>query len=234
MTSQLENIKAKLTELRLLDIDFELFGSKKHRYSLNTPLSIDIIKAFEVEHKILLPKEYVAFLTTLGNGGAGPFYGLEPFENVLFDDLDYIQENSILKPSSPFPHKSPWNLIFEPTVEEEENEDEFNRQYEAFTNAYFDNKHMNGVIAICNYGCGISLNLVVNGEEYGTIWTDDRGNDGGIYPSTQLGEKNKITFLDWYELWLDNSIEKIKTIREKKREALPQQPKKPWWKVWQK
>ena len=55
-------------------------------------------------------------------------------------------------------------------IDEVENEEEYENQYEVFSETYFDSKHVNGLIAICNYGCGISLNLVVNGQEYGNIW----------------------------------------------------------------
>ena len=124
-------------------------------------------------------------------------------ENALFDDLDYKRPNSLLNPSEPFPHQEPWNLEFKPTVSEK-NKEEYEKQYFEFSKDL-----MNGVIAICNYGCGISLNLVVNGEEYGNIWSDHRGNDGGICPSFELENKGKITFLNWYELWLDNSFNEI-------------------------
>ena len=49
----------------------------------------------------------------------------------------------------------------------------------------------------------------MNGQEKGNMWTDDRTNDAGLYPTIELGNKGKITFLDWYELWLDNSLEEI-------------------------
>lgn len=231
MNNQLENIKNKLDELKQLDTDFEVFGSQKHNYTLNPTLSPEIIRQFDAKYKVNLPSGYVDFLTTLGNGGAGPFYGLEPFENIVFDDLDYKIKGSLLNPSKPFLHTEAWNLEFEPTVCEDENEKEYDRQYEEFTNLYFDKEHINGVIAICNYGCGIRINLVVNGKEYGNIWTDDRGNDGGIYPTIQLGEKTKIGFLDWYELWLDNSIADI-TNRLSNKLKKNVAKDKPWWKIW--
>lgn len=231
MENQLDKIKNKLEQLRNLDTELEIFGSEKHKYILNTTLPLDTIKKFEAKHKINLPIGYVAFLTTLGNGGAGPFYGLEQFENSIFDDLDFKSEDGLLNPSKPFLHTDSWNLEFEPTVGEAENEREYDRQYEEFTDLYFDCEQINGVIAICNYGCGISLNLVVNGQEHGNIWTDDRGNDGGIYPTIQLGEKTKINFLDWYELWLDNSISETKENIDKKAIAKAITGK-PWWKIW--
>lgn len=209
MRAQIERIKAKLEQLKQLDKHFSLFGSRKHRYNLNPRLTDKEIRDFETKYEIKLPEGYVLFLTDIGNGGAGPFYGLEPFKNVLFNDLEYRRPESPLNPAKPFLHTAPWNLEFGPTVSEEDNEEEYERQYEEFSEAYADVEQRNGVLAVCNYGCGISLNLVVNGQEYGHLWTDDRGNDNGIYPSCELGNEDKITFLDWYELWLDNSLKEI-------------------------
>jgi SMI1 / KNR4 family (SUKH-1) len=231
MHEQLDAIKNKLEQLRQLDIELEVFGSQQHKYTLNPVLPIDTIKQFEGKHKVVLPSEYVAFLTTLGNGGAGPFYGLEPFENAIFNDLDFKYDDVLLNPSKPFLHTDAWEIEFEPTVSEAENEEEYDRQYEAFTDLYFDNELMNGVIAICNYGCGITLNLVVNGQEYGNIWTDDRGNSVGIYPAIEQGEKARISFLNWYELWLDNSIAEMK-ISADFNKNLNVEENKPWWKIW--
>jgi len=208
MNEQLERIKNKIRKLKKLDKNLTLFGSRVHKYQLNPTLSIEKVREFEQTHNVILPKEYVEFLTNIGNGGIGPFYGLEPLENSLFVDLDYKSPKFLLNPSKPFLHTQPWNLEFQPTVSEEENEEEYEKEWEKFQNKYYDDEYINGVIAICNYGCGVRLNLVVNGQEYGNIWTDDRGSDNGIYPSHELGNKERITFLNWYELWLDNSINK--------------------------
>lgn len=235
MNEQLERIKTKLKELRRLDKGFTLFGSQKHRYQLNPTLPLQNIQQFEQTHNVKLPNSYVQFLTELGNGGAGPFYGLEPFENVLFDDLDYKRPNSLLNPSKSFLHTEPWNLEFKSSVDEDDDEDEYEKQRLEFEEMYYDKEQKNGVIAICNYGCAVTLNLVVNGEEYGNIWTDDRGSDGGIRPSYELGNKEKITFLNWYELWLDNSLVEINTKLDASNLAAKKPEKthiKPWWKVW--
>lgn len=239
MNLQLQRIQTKLEQLKQLDIRYTLFGAHRHHYHLNQPLSIETIRAFEHQFKLTLPTDFVAFYTQLGNGGVGPFLGLEPFENVLSVDLDYPDPQLKLNPNLIFPHQAPWNDAFNATCDEDD-EDEFERQY-----FEFHRHQMDGTIAICNYGCGISLNLVVNGAEYGYVWTDDRANDGGIYPSHELGNPNKISFLDWYELWLDQSLVEIHEKQTQKNAQIDHlenkqiepnlhdsSKQKAWWKFW--
>lgn len=57
-------------------------------------------------------------------------------------------------------------------IEQAQNEEEYHKLDEE----YYSTKWANGLLKISNYGCGISLNLVVNGKEYGNIWFDDRCN----------------------------------------------------------
>ena len=234
MDNQIERIKTKIEQLKTLDSKLTVFGSQRHNYQLNPTVSPDQVRRFELTNGVTLPKEYADFITNIGNGGAGPYYGLEPLENTLFDDLDYKHPDSLLDPGKPFIHTEPWNLEFQPTTDE--NEEEFQKQLTAFDERYYDKELMNGVIAICNFGCAVSLNLVVNGEEYGYIWTDDRGSDAGIYPSQELGNTDRITFLNWYELWLDNSLSEIKKEQPvlailPETEQMKKQDKKSWWKI---
>ena len=200
MHEQLQRIQQKLAQLKIQDSHLDLFGAKRYQYQLNPPVSLELIQQFEQRYGIHLPDEYVQFLINIGNGGAGPFLGLEPFERVLFVDLDRPNSAQLLHPDLPFPHQKAWNEAFNANCDEDD-EQEFERQY-----FEFHQHQMDGVIAICNYGCGVSLNLVVNGAEYGHIWTDDRANDGGIYPSQELCNRERITFLNWYERWLDQSL----------------------------
>lgn len=228
MHEQINRIIKKIGQIKNLDKDFRLFGSQNHKYKINPTISIDNVKQFEQAHNVTLPKEYFEFITKIGNGGVGPFYGLEPFENCLYDDLDYKRSDSLLNPSKPFSHKQAWNMEFETRIDEDKNEKEYENELSKFEEKYFNKELMNGVIAICNFGCGVNLNLVVNGQEYGNIWTDDRGSDNGIHPSNELGNKDKITFLNWYELWLDNSLNEIGKFSTSKEK----QDTKPWWKIW--
>ncbi len=58
------------------DSNFSRFGADSHKYQRKSPASEDMIAAFEAHIGISLPDGYRNFLLWIGNGGAGPFYGL--------------------------------------------------------------------------------------------------------------------------------------------------------------
>ena len=198
---QIESIKQKLFELKKKDIKLSVFGAQKHKYKLYTPKKEIEIKNFEENYNLKLPPGYRDFLLQIGNGGAGPYFGLEPLESSLFVDLDYGEESGLIDPTKAFPLNEKWNLNFE-NLEDE-------KYFEIKDEEYFDNKWVNGLLRVSNFGCGVSINLVVNGVEYGNIWIDDRCNDGGIYPDKSINSENRLNFLNWYEQWLDKSLSEI-------------------------
>ena len=197
--NKLLSIKSKLLKLESLDSSYSLFGSEAHCYQLNPICAEQEVRDFESRFDIALPNGYRHFLLELGNGGAGPYYGVEKLQDSLFIDLDAKREDELLDPSKPFMLTDRWNM----SSPDAELESEAFDRYEA---VYFDDKWVNGVLNICNFGCGVSLNLVVNGPEAGNIWVDDRGNDGGIYPVPYFQQIGRTDFLSSYELWLDRSL----------------------------
>jgi hypothetical protein len=179
-----------LAELRRADPNYSLFGAKYHRYQLNPPLTEPQLARFEQQHQIVLPADYRQFLRDVGNGGAGPYYGLFALEQYseLLDDLlpDFLARS--------FPHTAAWNA----------DEAELDACAPSSEYEYFGNAWVQGALRICHFGCGVFLLLVVTGEARGSIWGDDRGSDQGIYPWG-----NFTTFTAWYEDWLDRSLEQI-------------------------
>ena len=76
-------VRAQLEEQRKADPEMKVFGSASHRYRLNPTLSEADVQSFETKYDIELPSDFREFVTQVGNGGAGPFYGL--FQLGLFD-----------------------------------------------------------------------------------------------------------------------------------------------------
>jgi len=218
MDQQIKIIRQKLDELAQRDTKFQIFGAFVHRYRKRTPLSEHEVKSFEKKYSIQLPPDYREFLLQVSNGGAGPYYGLEPLENGLYQDLDNKDSSNLTNPALEFPLTEAWNLEFMDIQEEAYDQ---TREIE-----YFDNKWTNGLLRISNFGCGVSMNLVVNGKEYGNIWVDDRCNDGGIFPDPYFGNEGRIAFLDWYELWLDKSLSQLPSLYANNT---PVKTPKSWW-----
>ena len=64
------------------DPDFSRFGAYSHKYQLGPRVSEEAISAFEAHFGVSLPEGYRDFLLWIGDGGAGPFYGLYPLKEV--------------------------------------------------------------------------------------------------------------------------------------------------------
>ena len=114
------------------------FGIPFHGCILNPTLAESVVRQFETDHRVALPPDYRHFLTQIGNGGAGPYYGVFPLG--LMDgnssDLEQWHENDGLigELSEPFLPTEAWNdLTSEPDSElSGRNPEEYERQLEAF------------------------------------------------------------------------------------------------------
>src|SRR5512142_2282534 len=70
-------VRHVLAQLRAARAD--TFGATSHLFLLNPPLPEADVISFERRHKVSLPDDYRRFITEIGNGGAGPYYGVFPF-----------------------------------------------------------------------------------------------------------------------------------------------------------
>jgi hypothetical protein len=90
--------------LSALDVRRVVFGASRHAYRFHPPLFQKRVEKFERDHKVSLPKPYRRFITELGNGGAGPYYGIMPLA---------LKAPHLLKP---FPYTKPIELQDEETA----------------------------------------------------------------------------------------------------------------------
>ena len=202
-------------QLQLRKSKSKVFGSDAHHFKLNPPLPENEIAQFETRHNIRLPQDYRGFLLHLGNGGAGPAYGL--FKLGEIDDGHghapwHENEGLVGILAQPFPHTKAWNDLtgcpesdeVRPLSPEEENA-LFEKIDEWEQTHYLNSRHINGAIPICHQGCALRQWLVVSGPEIGHVWNDFRADEDGITP-VMLPGLPRVSFLQWYRAWLNKLI----------------------------
>lgn len=72
---------------RGLDIELRQYGAERHHYEFAPVVPLSEVRDFEQRHSISLPEAYVEFLTQVGNGGAGPDFGLFSLEELEFHNF---------------------------------------------------------------------------------------------------------------------------------------------------
>ena len=100
-----ERIAAVLDQAHRIDQKCELFGASKHQYRLNPPIDETVVRAVEERYNFRFPEDYVCFITKIANGGAGPDYGIMPFEESLmtgaYNCFQEAYKRSLKKPFTP-------------------------------------------------------------------------------------------------------------------------------------
>src|SRR5690606_37985635 len=87
--------------------DCRPFGIESHQWRLNPPIEECQVAEFERHHRIELPSEYRAFIARIGDGGAGPAYGMYSLNDALTKEKSSQVPNDFLR--TPFPHIGSWN-----------------------------------------------------------------------------------------------------------------------------
>jgi hypothetical protein len=215
MLTDMEDFDIRAVEAaisRLREIKADVFGANGHGFQMNPALQESEAASFERDHQIALPPDYRQFLTCLGNGGSGPFYGVFPL-GVMDDNFDLRpwQENdgfvgNLLKP---FTFEDEWNdLSGQPDADLlKRDPDEYDRQIELFDARYWTSDLVNGAFPICHEGCALRIWLVVTGKQAGKLWEDRRSEYAGLRP-IRLADGAVATFSQWYMEWLDNCFVK--------------------------
>ena len=165
-----------------------------HRYRLSACLSETDVNTFEAQNGIVLPGEYRTFVLQLGNGGAGPYYGIFPLgsdedgrlsPNVLRGLREGLSHSEILDGSA---RRRQSALV---VSERDETRDP-------------NDMTIPGALPLSTEGCAIDYWLVVSGPARGQILCDRRAEGGAIKPVFDQRGK-PITFGAWYMKWLTES-----------------------------
>ncbi len=192
---------------------------KEHGFFLQPTLSQEVISQFEARNQIELPSGFREFLAEIGNGGAGPYYGLYPLNAQ--DVIPQLKSPFLLGEAlSLVGHCSDTNRLEEFFIRCKTIEG-YTENFEACCEKIVnDLSFWNGALPIANYGCGIEVVLIVSGQCKGQVWVNDFANLMGLFPVHTTNDlDSRLTFREWYEVWLDYCTAKmqgIETLREPK------------------
>lgn len=196
---QIKRIKSKLVLAKQYDTNLSLFGAEEHEYVLDAPIASKVVEDFEEAHGILLPIEYRLFITHIGNGGAGPYYGVYPFGtdySISYDEYSSLQLQGETK-IAPDLSVDLWHKWVEEVYDSGDDDVLFETRLAAL---------WGGILIIGTQGCTYHCGLVLNGSYRGRVVYVDEG-------SFQLPRFTyESHFLDWYERWLDDILEGNLTV----------------------
>ena len=189
---QIQRIQQKLPLAKQMDSDEELFGADSHHYQLNPSLDMAQIAQWQRRIGVNLPQEYVQFMTQLGDGGAGPYYGVERFEDSE-NRYDSVALPCVLSPTM---SDKEWQTLSH--LAEDCSDEEYDSRESLLHQGLF-------YLGTC--GCTYDILLVVTGKHAGRLvytheWCDSPTPYQFAYESH---------FLDWYERWLDEIIQQYDT-----------------------
>jgi len=193
MKDRLEKIKLKLKQAA--DLKIKCFGSglsdKRssqfgHKW-VSQPVPEDKIVEFETYYGITLPEEYRAFIKEVGLG-AGPYYGLQKLGVgwVCDDETEEGQKNWLSSPCLLEPIENRKSTDWDEELIKKHNVSE-DRVYQ-------------GIMEIISQGCTYLSGLIVTGSRRGEVVNLDM--------DMQVPRFTDLSFLDWYERWLDKILER--------------------------
>lgn len=189
-------LRELIAEAGRVDSGRQVFGAEKHQYRINPVLPIEEIRKAEEERHVRFPQEYVFYLTRVGNGGAGPYYGLYPFERVLKENgnpfLGQLLEQTVTTKLS----KEQWRE-HRKILDELGETNETDAAYEKYLDSLCSN-----MISIGTQGCTLDNMLMLSGGDADRILYIDWDLETEL-PFRDTG----MTFLEWMEGYFQDIID---------------------------
>lgn len=183
--ADLKTTVVSLGDREVIGYRCRIHGAAVHRYELAAPVDPAALAAFENRLGVELPADYREWITSVGDGGAGPMLGLFALAQEGEDAaIDYASD-------FPFTAERPCA----PAAEDSEVE-------------WSENIRMihRGATFIANEGDGMYNLLVLRGPAAGQVWWHSY-EDAAALPVLHPHTREPLTFLDWYELWLARALD---------------------------
>lgn len=173
----------KLRRLKATDRQCQVFGAGTHRYFLRPCLSAKDTDAAERRLGIVLPFALRTFYAGVGNGVAGPYYGLKPAAQLRG-----------YRPAENYPGIEEYRQVAAAAGMPPDERGYFEMSHEA----------MAGLLSVIEQGCGQEVCLIATGANTGNVvYVSAEG----------YVAETKMTLIDIYAEWLDGEIERFEAVR---------------------
>jgi hypothetical protein len=147
--------------------------------------SVAALSALEARCGVRLPEDYRRFVTEIANGGLGPGCGMFSVEKAFDDAPEWTGDVS-----APFLYGDD---DARRVLDKRAGDDRFHSL------KLPDQQELpNGCLLLAHTGCGCFDILVITGEQRDRVWGMDTRR---LCPLSEGGKP--VSFLDWYESWLD-------------------------------
>jgi len=200
-----------------------VFGYPGHRFQLAPPLSLAELVELEDFLGVTLPADYRSYLTEVGAGGAGPFYGVLPVRRTA-EGWEWAGESGRLtdltRLTEPFPTDRVDPAVLEALEAERPAEDDYDDlddldaaldRWDERLEAILERPEATqGAICLADEGCAYRDWLVVSGPAAGSMWEDPRCVDRDLTPMPG----GPVTFGAWYLAWLDECERVVTTAAD--------------------
>ena len=195
-----EEVERILEQARRMDPQLEMFGVSEHQYKLGSPVDLTFVRSIEEKYHFRFPEDYVQFITEVGDGGAGPGYGLYPFSYYCTEAESAKEANARKK----YLHRLGRELRLLPIEPEwlddfcisqedyKKNPEKYFRGSSESFNWHNDTPY--GFFHLGTHGCWRDFGLVTAGERYGQVF---------IYDTEGAFELAASSFQAFYQDWLD-------------------------------
>lgn len=202
MALDIEYIKSAVRKLAYFDMEYQTFGSWGHAHLFKPVLAEEQLAAWEDLMQLRLPEDYRRYLTCLGNGGAGPAYGIATFALPLNDKLKAASIYSDTHAGDFNAIAREWFDIYNQKKQEryerycrehhpapplslqEWSKQIAGKRYEELYQKLF----VHGQLLIANQGCATDIYLILNGTERGACHCTNSEYDYA-YPLTNQQSK---------------------------------------------
>jgi len=216
-------IRAVLDTASRWDMDLVQFACWGHAHLFNPVLPLEDLEAWEALTEFTLPEDYRTYLTQLGNGGAGPAYGLYPlslprdkFVQLLRRPCIYSedQEEKFQDVVRRFVHwysmDDDWSLYLEyfpdtPSWKDQRWQNEHRKEWRDELDRLIDESidfplTEHGQHQIANEGCSGDIYIILNGTHRGYVHCSTTDCD----PDLAFPEPR--TFASYRDRWLRNTF----------------------------